>query len=165
MDTGAKFMNRAQHLALAIALPLALLAANATWHLYKLSQGVEIRLPIQGFDPRDLLSGHYLIYQVDYGLGDFCPPTTHSQRQPHTLCLYPKQSDATADCATALKGFCSNDGFKAGIERFYIPEQYAAPLDQAIRGQKGEIVIMVKDGKASVKDLLIEGKPWLEFIN
>lgn len=157
-------MNRAQQLALAIALPILLLTANASWHFYKLGQGVEIRLPIQGFDPRDLLAGHYLIYQIDYGLGDFCTSTDSTKRQRQTICLQPKQSEASADCAIPLEGFCSNEGFKAGIERFYIPEQYASALDQAIRGQKGEIVLMIKNGKASVKDLLIEGKPWLEFI-
>lgn len=157
-------MNRTQQLALAITLPIILLAANASWHFYKLGQGVEIRLPIQGFDPRDLLAGHYLIYQIDYGLGDFCNSTDDTQRQHHTICLQPQQSEASASCSIPLAGFCSHEGFKAGIERFYIPEQYASTLDKAIRGQKGEIVIMVKNGKASVKDLLIEGKPWLEFI-
>ncbi|WP_020558069.1 GDYXXLXY domain-containing protein [Thiofilum flexile] len=158
-------MKRAQQLALAIALPLALLTSNAAWHVYQLNQGVEIHLPIQGFDPRDLLAGHYLTYQVDYGLGDFCPrEAINAARQRHTLCLHPKQSTATADCTLPLEGFCNQEGFKAGIERFYIPEQYADDLDKAIRGQKGEIVIMVKSGKATLKSLLIEHKPWLEFI-
>ena len=30
--------------------------------------GSEIILPISGFDPRDILSGHYLVYRIDYGI-------------------------------------------------------------------------------------------------
>jgi uncharacterized membrane-anchored protein len=158
-------MNRAQQLALAIALPLVLLAANATWHLYQRSQGVEARLPIRGFDPRDLLAGHYLTYKVDYKLGDFCNITQITQRQEHTICLAPLQSVADSSCTLPLSGVCSATGFNTGLERFYIPEQYAQTLDQAIRDQKGEIVIMVKNGKGTVKDLMIENKNWLEFVN
>ena len=157
-------MNRAQQLALAIALPLVLLATNAAWHLYQRSQGVEMRLPIRGFDPRDLLAGHYLTYQVDYGLGSFCSLEENTQRQKHTICLEPLQSIADGSCSLPLEGFCNQGNFSAGIERFYIPDQYAGKLDRAIRDQKGEIVIMVKNGKAVVKDLIIEDKPWLEFI-
>ncbi|MEN9432518.1 MAG: hypothetical protein RLZZ422_107 [Pseudomonadota bacterium] len=156
-------MSRTQQLALAIALPLVLLAANATWHLYQRSQGVEVRLPIRGFDPRDLLAGHYLTYKVDYNLGDFCNITQSTQRQEHTICLEPLQSIADSTCILPLSGMCSTAGFNTGLERFYIPEQYAQALDQAIRDQKGEIVIMVKNGKGTVKDLIIDNKNWLEF--
>lgn len=157
-------MNRTLHLTLAIALPLAVLAFNAGWKLYERSQGIEIRLPIEGFDPRDLLSGHYLVYRVNYGLGEFCTDLNVGHNQPHTICLDPKQSTADESCTVPLSGVCQNSDFKASIERFYIPEQYATPLDQAVRDQKGEIIITVKNGKAGVKDLMIEDKQWMEFI-
>ena len=56
--------------ALALLLPLAGLGgiwANA--HI-RAQQGVEWDVPIQGYDPRDLLRGHYVIYSYDWPRSD-----------------------------------------------------------------------------------------------
>jgi uncharacterized membrane-anchored protein len=60
-----------------------------------------------------------------------------------------------------IKGNCSGSQFKAGIERFYIPENQASKLDKDVRSKKGSIVLSVTpDGHAQIKDLLIDGKSW-----
>lgn len=59
-------MNRpALHLA-ALALPL--LGLGALWlNTDRLSrQGTQWDVPIQGYDPRDLLQGHYVMFQYDW---------------------------------------------------------------------------------------------------
>lgn len=56
----------------ALALPIVALAFLAGYHYTTYHAGKEYRFPITGYDPRDLLSGHYLVYRIDYGLGDLC---------------------------------------------------------------------------------------------
>jgi hypothetical protein len=53
-------------LALALALPLAGLAASWASSHHAAQQGTEWEVPIAGYDPRDLLRGHYVIYRYDW---------------------------------------------------------------------------------------------------
>ena len=59
-------MNRRLAFALALALPLAGLAASWAGTHHRARQGVEWDVPIAGYDPRDLLRGHYVIYRYDW---------------------------------------------------------------------------------------------------
>lgn len=59
-------MSARLRLAIALALPLAALAGiwAMTWRAAQ--QGQEWLIPIQGYDPRDLLRGHYVRYRYDW---------------------------------------------------------------------------------------------------
>ena len=148
-----------------LALPIIALIANALWHEWARHQGQEVTIPITGFDPRDLLSGHFLIYQLNYGVaGNDCQP----EGAPAIMCLQPSPQlhvntqEKPADCDLYIRGQCAGLGrFSANIERFYIPEEYATVLDQKVRNNQGALVLGVdSQGKASIRDLLIEGKSW-----
>ena len=65
-------MTRIRLLFFALLLPVLLLASVAGWKSWVVAAGNRVILPIQGFDPRDLLSGHYLIYTIDYGIEGLC---------------------------------------------------------------------------------------------
>lgn len=84
--------------------PLAALTVWTGWlgTTRGLRQAVE--LPIQGYDPRDLLSGHYLSYQIDW---------------------------EHANCAQFEKGVCPVDDFPKAM-RFYVPEHQAKRLETLI---------------------------------
>ena len=70
-----------------------------------------------------------------------------------------------AECDVIIKGKCDGSRFVAGIERFYIPEEHSMVLDRVIRNSKGKLVVKVdKSGKAVIKDLLINDRPWMEYI-
>ena len=160
-------MKRNKWLLLGLLLPIIALVGNVYWHHYQRQNGQLITLPIEGFDPRDLLSGHYLTYQVDYGLTPIC----QEPNQTVGLCLQPTVSTFSLDlspstCQVWLKGQCDNaKHFSAGIERFYIPEQYASTLDKLVRNHQGALVIRVNhSGDASIVDLLIDGKPWQQAV-
>jgi hypothetical protein len=61
---------RAARLA-AFALPLAGLAALWGWSDYLSRQGTDWLVPVAGYDPRDLLRGHYVQFSYDWpGLDD-----------------------------------------------------------------------------------------------
>lgn len=152
-------------LALALCLPIAALAINAYQHHQQLQKGESIVLPIKGFDPRDLLSGHYLIYTVDYGVENLCQEV--EENQTLEVCLKPTSAlrAAAMQCDLYIQGTCQRNRFKTGIERFYIPEAQAKPLDQALRNEKGALQVNVDtQGKAQIETLLIEGQLWQEWL-
>jgi uncharacterized membrane-anchored protein len=156
-------MNRKTWLIIALALPIVALAASAYLKSLQRESGTQVVLPIEGFDPRDLLSGHYLTYRVDYGLGENGCGDYQGQAN---VCLRPQpriapEGGLAADCTLFIRGYCDSGRFSAGIERFYIPEEYAHDLEQAVRDKRGELVLSVgHSGTAAIRDLLIDNKPW-----
>ncbi|MEZ5536095.1 MAG: GDYXXLXY domain-containing protein [Thiolinea sp.] len=156
-------------LILALILPIIILAANAWLHHQQRSSGETVIFPIEGFDPRDLLSGHYLTYRIDYGVAENsdCPVSDI----PASLCLSPERRIYPLDelpetCTQFIRGSCDAKAqFISGLERFYIPEQYADVLDAKVRNNQGELVVSVgQSGNAGITDLLIDGRPWKEAV-
>ena len=167
--TRNRLKNRCWTLLLALLLPIAVLAANAWLSHQQRENGETVKLAIQGFDPRDLLSGHYLIYDIDYGIsaGNGCP-ASHIEA---VACLHPKRQifpsdELPASCTQYISGNCNDDGrFISGLERFYVPEQYAKTLEKYVLNSRGELLISLNsDGKAAIRDLLIDGQPWKELV-
>ena len=82
------------------------------------------------------------------------------------VCLKPKKFSylKPRSCENYIKGSCKTHlEFKAGIERFYVPKEEAKALEKLLEKPKtkAQIVLSVtRDGKAQVKDLLINGKSW-----
>jgi uncharacterized membrane-anchored protein len=174
-------MNK-RYLIIALAFPILILAALIFYKQAKVMIGNEIILPITGFDPRDILSGHYLIYRVDYGIEnkDLCSNYDNTNTDAY-ICLKKDNKNPDAytsiinqysytaeledpECFAVIKGKCKDGRFTAGIEKFFIPEGYANSLDRAVRNRQGKIVLSVtKGGSAAIKDLLIDGKSWKEY--
>ncbi|MBF0368860.1 MAG: GDYXXLXY domain-containing protein [Magnetococcales bacterium] len=165
-------MNRSRIWAVtALLIPIMALSALA-WQKHRLfTTGTEVTFAIQGFDPRDLLSGHYLIYRIDYQAEDPCQAdngqTEHGS--PVWLCIEPRAFHLYAPsrerCPLTIPGRCEKRRFKAGLERFYIPEEEARPLDRLVRNSRGSLIVSVTPrGGAVVKELLIDDQPWREFL-
>lgn len=154
--------------AFALLLPIVVLAGITVQRQFNL-QGREVILAIEGYDPRDFLSGHYVTYRVNYGISGLCRDLVADDReQPGYVCLEPRFFASgvpqAGSCVLVLRGHCQGGRFVAGIERFYIPEGSASLLDQAVRGKRGEIVVVVSgDGVGQVKELLIDGRSWREL--
>ncbi len=164
----------------ALIFPVVALLALTGYKAYKVHAGVEVILPIAGYDPRDLLSGHYLIYRLD--LPEETCPASEPDRDPVYLCVDKRSSPVSThvvysgnrtdhdDCAAIIRGRCEGGGFLAGVERFYIPEQHSRLLDRIVRGWgkdsgRTKLVLSVDlAGKAVIKDLLIDGKPLRKFL-
>ncbi len=155
-------MNARWRLLAALALPLAMLAAMALNHQWRRDHGREVVLPIQGFDPRDLLAGHYLRYRIDYGV----KPCQAPRNLPDaSICLQPERrfsaGDTPPDCTLYIRGQCRHGRFEAGIERFYIPEADAGELETLTRKKHAALRLSISpDGRASIRELLIDGKTW-----
>ena len=121
------------------------------WTLYlgwQRQSGSEITVAITGYDPRDLLSGHYIQYEIDWARTD-CSQFPQGICRPQDFC---KQARWGRQC------------------RFYVPQRYARELDRLFRRRndtdlKFEIVYSYQPGKqALAKQLLINRKDWRESL-
>ena len=164
-----RHLNNRWTLLLALMLPIAVLAANVWLSHQQREHGATVVLPIQGFDPRDLLSGHYLTYEIDYGISadTGCPASDIEA----AVCLTPRaqvfpSDELPANCTQFISGNCDNNArFITKLERFYIPEQYAKPLEKYVQNNQGKLVISLDGtGSAAIRDLLINDQPWKKLI-
>lgn len=159
-------------LILALLIPILFLLLNVVHKQYLSSSGTVVTLPVEGFDPRDLLSGHYVEYRVKYETTNSCYDVVveHHVFQKMALCLEPERKlyaveDIPKSCELYLLGQCQGENFIAGIERFYIPDEYATELDQKLRDEAGSIEVSVtKSGSGIVKNLLVDGEDWRDFV-
>ena len=148
---------------IALAIPIVSLALLVSYKKYILSHGEEVTLPINGYDPRDLLSGHYLIYRIEYGVDGICDKASYKLKKSGYVCLNPKKFSYRwiDDCKIMIKGICNRRRFEAGIERYYVPEEAAKTLEDLVQSKQASIVLSVhKNGNAQIKDLLINGSSW-----
>jgi len=158
---------------IALLIPFLALAALTGLKHYRVTSGTQYTLPIVGFDPRDLLSGHYLIYRINYGMTGVCKSYKKfysSRSREAVICLKPRffnyGSSPNRSCQHHIKGLCKRRRFEAGIEKYYIPQEHAIKLDKVVRDKKGSVIISVTgSGKASLVDLLIENQSWKDFIS
>lgn len=131
-------------------------------------QGIAVELPIKGFDPRDILSGHYLRFRLDLAAEDPCPMVDNmavKDDTPRCVCLQPTKPLAhitwkgeceakPSDCSLYIRGRCERQGFFAGIERYYIPE-----ADSAFIPRLPDHSTLVISVQASGTTLPLELKP------
>lgn len=146
-------------LIIALLFPILFLLQLTAYKKHILESGYEVTLPVTGYDPRDLLSGHYITYTVDYGVTPLC--NDRAQIYEGYICLNTKtfSPQPESGCQHFIRGVCKYGHFDAGIERFYVPEDKAAILDKKVRENKASIIVSIMpNGHAQVKDLLINGK-------
>lgn len=142
---------RRTRLSLAAALLLPLIALAASWAVtqHQAQQGQEWLIPIRGYDPRDLLRGHYVQYRYDW------PAPPHQQtesavtpgsadalcitgRAPHIRTVWPLQNNADPavekNCAIVLRGTLGTRreirGLDTGI--FYASQSEALVLSRKL---------------------------------
>jgi len=149
-------------LIIASLFPIIMLAMLIAYKKYVLATGTEVILPISAYDPRDILAGHYMTYQIDYGIPNICPGLKKTAQRIY-ICLDTKTFSYTKplQCKLFIRGTCSYNRFTAGIERYYIPENQAEYLSQEIKNKNASILISItKNGHAEVKDLLLNRNAW-----
>jgi len=122
-------------LAALLVIPFVIIAGWILYYTAFTTQAQSVTLPIQGYDPRNFLSGHYIRFQIDWD---------------------------KADCHQAdWNGICPRTAF-AGIDRFYVPEDRASYLEGQLNSldTRTEIVFAFQSNKRPIaKQLLINGQP------
>lgn len=125
----------------ALAVVFIVLFGWTSTVVVKATSAPEVLLPVRGYDPRDLLSGHYISYQIDWD---------------------------KANCAQFVRGRCPVSDFGPS-GRFYVPEDKAHALDDVFRfGASTDelaIVFAYKPGQKPIaRRLLINGQEWQDVL-
>jgi hypothetical protein len=150
-----------------LALPIVALALMVGRGELVSRTGRPYRIHIVGYDPRDMVRGHYLNYTLRFKLDD--PP----ERCTTVTCLYclrgPPGSEPwvtrvspgdTAGCDATFA-----DAELERLQQFFVPEDRAAPLEIAIRAYHAELSVRISaGGTVVIQDLLLDGKPWREVV-
>ncbi len=151
-----------------LLLPIIILILWAIYHEINSNNGTEVTLNITGYDPRDLLSGHYLTYQINYPKINIAQCQEYRSMGEVFLNLDTGEiSDTKTTTDTWLMGRCGHNNFNSGLNKFYIPQKYAKELDNILRTGKfpASIKVMITNsGKGYVKQLYFDGMPWQQFL-
>lgn len=159
-------MMRATYRLAALILPLAGLAALWGWTDHQSRQGTDWLVPIEGYDPRDLLRGHYIEFtyawpgvteeQLYAGL-DLCivgtPPSMEAlvPVEQGSSCSYPVRSD--------FSDVYGEFGLVRG--RVYIPQTKARELQDQLRDPKLRGYVQIRqraDGHITPLELRFEAR-------
>jgi hypothetical protein len=170
-------MTRQQRLTLlCFLLPIAVLVIWTLRLHVQRAHGVVIEVPIKGYDPRDLLAGHYLRFHLDLGRQDPCLRPGEKPKAdpaPRCLCLQGKGltiewqgvcEEKPASCELYIQGRCDWSGFTAGVERFYIPEKDSQWIPRLPEGSRLLLSVQA-NGSALPIELKPAGKSYQEYID
>ena len=148
-------------------LAVALLMVQAE---YKIEQGQMYTVPVNGFDPRDLVYGHYLSIQVDLeALGARAGGT----KEGDVFCFQRDGESVRVLRATQMELAQENCASitptenLVGAKRYLVPEVDALELESRLRDQKVKAsveLIIQESGEVSMGMLFLNGKPWREVL-
>ncbi len=155
-------------LLLIVMIPFILLCLLIMRAEYHLSIGTQWDISVRGYDPRDLLRGHYLRFRLNY---DYAEETENSCAGDNCcLCLNKTEHQAPkvhkTDCATA-KTQC--DAFilselQHSLNRFYIPETKARLAEKLLQDARQHDTAYLRlsinsKGEPRIVDMLINREP------
>jgi hypothetical protein len=172
-------MNRlmAAAVVVALALPIVALAALIGEQELRFSHAQQVNVPVRGYDPRDLLRGHYITGQFDWDW-----ETTPQNAAAGGLCILPgdaarpkvrflenwQPSDRAPDCRLVIAGRVASSTFvpttlDSGSQsvRLYVSEARAPELEELIREHPGALTVDLAvrpDGGAAIMALRVEGR-------
>ena len=181
-------------LVLSAALPVLGLVALVARAEIEVRRGTEWLIGIEGFDPRDLLSGRYLRYQHAFRwegeatCGErearlaepFHAPSpggvTRSPPPPDAIgccvCLTqagpglvePRARLASCEEAAACEGSIPVEQV-VGARKYFVPEARAAELEEALRQREAAVILSIRPGGTpAVGELYLDGRPFREAL-
>jgi uncharacterized membrane-anchored protein len=159
---------------LACVVPLLTIVLGIVRAERHLARSRDFTFDLEGYDPRDLLRGHYIQYRIAWHedpRGNDC----HDGAEGCCLCLTERGSNLAPqvirmDCS---EGRSACDGvldtrYLSTLQRYYIPEARADELTQRLAratrtpGAARAVLAIDGRGKPQVKALRIDGKDVLE---
>ena len=131
----------------------------------------EYRIEITGYDPRDLLTGHYITFQYQWpeDMPDTCTQSTcyacfSGNPEAPDIRLVNKYD--TKNCAASLALEGKQPGWK--LRRYNVSELQAPVLDKMLRERNGKFAVgllVFPDHSGQIKNLYIDGQQLSEFFN
>jgi uncharacterized membrane-anchored protein len=147
-----------------IILPTLFLFGLNIKNLIYLKTGERYTIEVQGYDPRDFLRGNYLSLKPIYK--DTVPLKEVGDKIYYCLKPYEKFVLETKDCQLYIRGkLIYDNNFKAGIEKFYIPQEHAYLLESKLQNKQMKMkLIIASNGMTMIEDLLVDGQNWKDFL-
>lgn len=162
-------MNARLLLGAALALPLAGLGTSWAVTHVRAQQGTVWQVPVSGYDPRDLLQGHYVQYRYDWPGLDFTSSPEGFYGAP-VLCLEgtaPRIAQVrVADgrpCPVPVRADLSDPGMMGPLVggRLYVPQTAAAGLEQKLANPAQKAILRFRlreDGHLTPLELTFRAK-------
>ncbi len=161
-----KKMNKRNKI-IALLIPILIILGGIGKSEYQLATGEMWRFKISGYDPRDLLRGHYVTYQVEFDWQK--DKGVCSDTKDCCLCLSRKKDSlgstkvSKMSCSMAIDrcdGLMREEYIKE-LRKYFIPEDQGKALEKVIREKEAEILVAISDkGYPAVRDLLVNGETW-----
>jgi uncharacterized membrane-anchored protein len=164
---------------IAVVIPMLGLLVLVARAEVLLRSGTSFRVAIEGYDPRDLLRGHYLQYRFRFdwqgestcgrvaggfpdGLDPSCCLCLSSDVDSSRLARARQVScDQVSVCDGWLQGGSVNPPL-----RYFVPERQASALEDALRGREAALTVTCgPGGQPAIGDLYLDGQPWREVID
>lgn len=130
-------MHRVILFRVALLFPLVVLLVWILSLQYSVLYGNSVTVAVTGYDPRDLLSGHYLALTPDW---------------------------SKTDCTQFEENKCPKTDFESHY-RFYISEDIVSSLEKLINQKRPDMSLEFSyhNHHPAIRSLLIENKPWQEW--
>jgi uncharacterized membrane-anchored protein len=156
---------------IALLIPILIIVGSIGKSEYQLATGEMWKFKISGYDPRDLLRGNYVMYQVEFDWEE--GKKECSDKQDCCVCL--KRKKDSLDLAKVSKMSCSiaadlcdglmREEYIQELRKYFIPEVKGKALEKVLREKDAEILVAISDdGHPVVRDLLIDGNTWSKAI-
>ncbi len=161
-----------------LALPFAAMLLMIAINFQNVTGYQEYRLKITGYDPRDLLKGHFLIFRYEWPEDTVNLFDDHSYPRTEQVCAC-MSGDVLAPavrfdaCVKTHPRHVACNGMKVSggggfsgfqpddtLRQYYIPEQHAPMLENMLRTGKYKFEVGVvprADGEAQLKMLYVDG--------
>lgn len=132
-------MSKSSWLAIALIFPIIVLGSWSAYTDYKIENAPEITIRAEGYDPRNLISGHYLNLRLNW---------------------------QETNCRQFKDNLCHPNRFKS-VYNYYLPEDAAMAMDKIIRSHRLKIDLVFaypKDKQPHLKRLLVNGQKWKKWL-
>lgn len=169
-----------------LAIPfMAMIFMIATNH-YKENAYQEYRIAIDGYDPRDLLKGHYIRFTYDwpdntvnkFGYSEYsrkeqlCVCFSGDPLQPNVrfdLCKGKNSEGQACDAGVRVNGWGGGTGFQPDQElrNYYVAEDHAYTLETMLREGRHKFsvgIVPQPGGEAVLKMMYVDGIPLDEYL-
>jgi uncharacterized membrane-anchored protein len=128
-----------------------------------------VKLPVEGFDPRDLLSGRYIRFRLvaEREAAALVPVQDRLRSGPVSFCaeasaglVHPVRMRAPGErCALVLTGELVGGVVRFPADRFYVDERRAGQVAAVRAGPRTYLVATLDEGGAvHAVDLVVEGE-------
>lgn len=163
---------------LAVLVPVLGLAVLVGRAEYASRHGAVWTIPIEGYDPRDLLHGQYLQYRhrLRWQGADTCGYGSQGPREPAPGCCLCLTRDGVSGYDPFVRQVQCDEAPRAceaslraetmmPPQRYFVPEDRAQALESALRAHEAAIELTVSpSGEPAVRELLLDRRPWRDVL-